>query len=144
MKYLKTYEGVKSKLDARIKAHSKSQDFIQGFFVIFTCSDYEWNPGRVVNKLILGKIINKEDEITSGDAWGHDRSVETYVKIDVIDILNDSEARNITHVANNIKKLNLLYKSSSQKSAKEEFKNIKELEPYSEWVLNNDIGKYNL
>ena len=35
MKYLKNFEGVKSKLDTRIKAHSESQDFIQGFFVIF-------------------------------------------------------------------------------------------------------------
>ena len=88
--------------------------------------------------------MNKEDEITSGDAWGNDRKIETYVKIDVIDILNDTVVKNIIQVSTNIKKLNLLYKSSSQKSAKEEFENMKEQQPYSEWILNSDMEKYNL
>ena len=93
MKHLKTYEGVKNKMNLNIELKNKINYLPPGMFIIYTSTRYNFSIREYVKMLTLGKIQRINTEHDSNN-FG-DEILNTYVYIDLVDFISDKETETI-------------------------------------------------
>lgn len=135
---MKTYEGFRKNRKFNLEKSKKFSDFAAQEYIIFLYNE----------ELIYGQI--KEYKIHSDpNSFGEIESQSYYLTIDIFDVLTDNgnswykpgEGWNFNIDNDSFK---LLFKTTSRKDADNEYKRIKNTEPYSEWELNRIAKQYNI
>lgn len=122
MKYIKTYE---------------SNKFEPGTYMIYPETLFKSHDRKKDKKYIyLVKILINRTPINK-------------ISVHVIDYLSNlsNDSRNLKgekHVLEISKITTILYKSKSLEDAQERFDKLKEQKPYSDWIIEEEMNKYNL
>jgi hypothetical protein len=131
------FEGFKDNINKQIELNKKTEVYTPGSFIIV--DTYRWSGilkqhGQI---LFLLKIIKYDKAI------GY-----FYVEIQILDYISsikqDVKIDEITHMDVESQEHKILFKSNSKIEAISKFEKLKEEYPYKEWILKNDMGKYNI
>lgn len=144
MKHLKTYEGVKSKMNFNIELRNKMNKFSPGMFIIYTITKYNFSASKYVKMLVLGRI--QRTEIEHNKNKFDDEILDTYVHIVLCDFISDIETETIQatdKVPIDYLINNKLYITSSIEDIKTKFEELKP-QYQEQWLIDQSANKYNL
>lgn len=134
------FEGFKSKMDKQIELNKKINLYTPGSFIIVCLDRWSTFIRDVGPVLLLLKIISYEKVQTY--------DVKHYIKIQILDYISldkqDIDIDTVTSMDIENDKTQMLFKSNSKVSAINKFEELKEEYPYKNWIIKNDMEKYNI
>lgn len=124
MKYIKKFENLENLENLEL-----------GTYIIFTKSSITIKDA-IVNYLILGKIISFVKNKNQSERIGY------------VAIYEDFIANGPTKIGKGGRSSlgfnTIIYTSTSLKDTKDKFEELKETQPYYDWLLKQNMNKYNL
>lgn len=149
MKYLESY---KSNKKTKINLNSRIVDFKNKFptgtYMVFTCEDVDWKIRERGDVLYLGKIGNIVH--VKQDTHDGDQIDSTYLQVLLFDFIMEIDIPLILfstkefNLDNNKNFKQILFTSNSLRDAQNKFDELKKQEPYSDWIIKQNIRKYNI
>lgn len=95
MKYIKKFEGVKSKWQENIDLQNKSKKFIPGAYIIYIEENYNYVLKSMYETLILAKIQKAEKVERRENSYSTNMAIKFLLTFEIIEYI--SEAKSISN-----------------------------------------------
>lgn len=135
------------------EATTKFSKLVPGNYIIYADSIYDWEykylntrPGMVPEMIIKHLILARIEKNERSDKYVHRKDIEFYTTIRYIDFISNGKElieKNGVDVASVLSN-KIIYTTRSLVDAKNKFEELKNQQPYENWILDDDINKYNL
>lgn len=171
MKYIETFENILSKWSKNIPDKSESDDqyylnmfneyrndqesskkfekLIPGNYIIYEDPIQDWKYKNLKEQYIDHLILCRIEQNWRDDKYVYRKNPGFYTNVKYIDfiskgkeLLNKNEmssAQPVDEISNKI-----IYSTKSLVDAKNKFEELKNQKPYENWIMNDNMKKYNL
>jgi hypothetical protein len=138
------FEGFKDNINKKIILNKKLSLYIPGTFIII-CLD-RWSSFIRNSSTVLFLLKNIRNEHV--ESYDVEHNIKHYAIIKILDYISldkqDIDIGSETNIDIEDKDIEILFKVNSEKDAINKFEELKKEYPYKDWVIKNDMEKYNI
>lgn len=149
MKYLESYKSNKlNKINLNSEIVDIINKFIPGQYMIFTYNECNFKNLESGDVLYLCKIGHIK-HVKENDRHNYNVFDKQYLNVKIFDFIPEIE---LTFIPLGTKEFNIdnnnfkqiIFTSNSLEKAQNKFNELKEEYPYSDWIINQNIRKFNI